>query len=107
MAMNEQSQLYAANIYSASVVGFAKNAKGNATPIVTIAGSNTGLMKPFALAFNASGELLVADEYAGVLVFAKGANGNVAPLAEDHRPLGSGGRHGRFQRSHLGRRFRQ
>jgi secreted PhoX family phosphatase len=80
MAMNDQSQLYAANIYSASVVGFAKNAKANATPIVTISGSNTGLMKPFALAFNTSGELLVADEYAGVLVFAKGANGNVAPL---------------------------
>ncbi len=78
--MNQQGQLYAANIYSTSIVGFAKGASGNATPIVTIAGSNTGLMKPFALAFNSSGELLVADEYAGVFVFAKGANGNVAPL---------------------------
>ncbi|HEX3456324.1 MAG TPA: NHL repeat-containing protein [Candidatus Baltobacteraceae bacterium] len=80
MAMNDQGRLYAANIYSASVVGFAKNAKGNATPIVTLSGSNTGLMRPFALAFNASGELLVADEDAGVLIFAKGANDNTAPV---------------------------
>ena len=49
---------------------------------MTIAGSNTGLSRPFALAFDSHGRLLVADEGAGVFVFAKGANGNVAPLAK-------------------------
>jgi hypothetical protein len=73
--------LYVANASGASVVGFAKGAAGNTAPAVSIAGSNTGLSRPFALAFDSTGRLLVADENAGVLIFAPGANGNVAPVA--------------------------
>jgi len=73
--------LYVANTSGASVVGFAAGAAGNTAPAVSIAGSNTGLSRPFALAFDSTGRLLVADESAGVLIFAPGANGNVAPVA--------------------------
>jgi sugar lactone lactonase YvrE len=73
--------LYVANAGSGSVVGFNPSAHGNVAPIVSIAGSNTGLSRPFALTFDSTGRLLVADESAGVLIFAPGANGNVAPVA--------------------------
>jgi hypothetical protein len=49
--------------------------------VVQIAGSLTGLSGPFALAFDSHGRLLVGDEGKGVIVFAKNANGNVAPQA--------------------------
>ena len=78
--MNCDRQLFVANVDGESIVAFAENANGNVAPIVTISGSNTGLQKPFAIAFDSQGRLLVADEYAGVLVFAAGASGNVAPV---------------------------
>jgi hypothetical protein len=62
-------------------VAFKSGASGNVAPAVTIAGSNTGLSRPFALAFDSKGRLLVADESVGVIIFAKGANGNATPLA--------------------------
>jgi hypothetical protein len=70
-----------ANVGGSSVVAYANGAHGNATPVVTIAGSSTGLSRPFAIAFDSNGRLLIADERVGVLVFAAGANGNVAPVA--------------------------
>jgi sugar lactone lactonase YvrE len=73
--------LYVANTGGASVLGFNPAAKGNVAPIVSIAGGNTGLSRPFALAFDSTGRLIVADEGAGVLVFSPGANGDVAPVA--------------------------
>ncbi|HVR45393.1 MAG TPA: NHL repeat-containing protein [Candidatus Binatia bacterium] len=73
--------VYVANTGGASVVGFNPAAKGNVAPVVSIAGSNTGLSRPFALAVDSTGRLLVADESAGILVFSPGANGNVAPVA--------------------------
>jgi sugar lactone lactonase YvrE len=75
------SVVYVANTGGASVVGFDPAAKGNVAPVVSIAGSNTGLSRPFALAVDSTGRLLVADESAGVLIFSPGANGNVAPVA--------------------------
>lgn len=73
--------VYVANTGGASVVGFNPAAKGNVAPVVSIAGSNTGLSRPFALALDSTGRLLVADESAGILIFSPGANGNVAPVA--------------------------
>ena len=81
MAFDSNGKLYVANPSGESIVAFAKGASGNATPVRTISGSNTGLERPFAIAFDSNGRLLVADENAGVLVFASGANGNVAPVA--------------------------
>jgi hypothetical protein len=79
--MNSKGELFVASTSSASVVAFASGANGNVAPKVTIAGSHTGLIRPFALTFDKKGRLLVADEDAGVIVFAKGANGNATPVA--------------------------
>ncbi len=71
--------IFTANRDDASILGFSVKSKGNAAPTVRIAGSKT--VRPFALSFDGTGRLLVADEDVGVLVFAKGANGNVASVA--------------------------
>ncbi|HYL28122.1 MAG TPA: NHL repeat-containing protein [Candidatus Nitrosotalea sp.] len=82
MVIDPNGDLFVANTWGASITVYAGNAKGNATPIRVIQGSFTALSAPFALALDQNGRLLVADENSGVLVFAKGANGNVAPLAQ-------------------------
>jgi hypothetical protein len=73
---------------SSSVTVYARRSDGNAAPLATIAGSNTGLVEPEGVAFDHAGNIYVADEFAGsssnpglVLIFAPGANGNVAPIA--------------------------
>ncbi|HEY6327453.1 MAG TPA: NHL repeat-containing protein [Candidatus Cybelea sp.] len=80
-ASGSPALLYVANTGGASVVGFGAGAAGNTAPAVSIAGSNTGLSRPFALTIDSTGRLIVADEGAGVLIFSPGANGNVAPVA--------------------------
>jgi len=79
--MDQNGRLYVANTGSASIVVFAAGANGNVAPAVALTGSNTGLQRPFALAFDSRGRLLVADESVGVIVFAKGARGNANPVA--------------------------
>jgi len=84
MAMDSSGRLFVANPYgpyAGSIVAFASGSSGDATPVVSISGSNTGLSRPYALAFDTTGRLLVADEDKGVVIFASGANGNVAPVA--------------------------
>jgi sugar lactone lactonase YvrE len=81
MAMNAKGQLFVANGDAGTIVVFAKGASGNATPLGVIGGGSSGLSKPFALAFDDRGRLLVADENSGILVFAKGAIGDVTPAA--------------------------
>ncbi len=63
------------------VLVFAPDATGNAPPVRTIAGANTGLALPIGLAVDAAGNLYVANRMgAGVTVYAPGATGDVAPL---------------------------
>ena len=59
-----------------------KGANGNVAPILSISGSNTQLSRPFALAFDGRGDMLVADERSGILAFTKGAAGNAIPVAQ-------------------------
>jgi hypothetical protein len=69
-----------------SVVTFdAATANGNATPIATIAGSNTRLGPAEGVAFDSSGDMYVSNKGVGcvtscIAVFAPGASGNVAPI---------------------------
>lgn len=63
-----------------SVLEFAHNAKGNASPIRRITGAKTLLNGPRGIAVSKrTGEIFVADDL-GVLVFAASAYGNVAPI---------------------------
>jgi hypothetical protein len=63
------------------VTVYAAGANGNATPIRTISGSNTGLNLSGSIALDALGEINVANLGGqSVTVYAKGANGNVAPI---------------------------
>jgi sugar lactone lactonase YvrE len=81
MAMDSAGTLYVANVHGGTVVEYAAGIKGDVAPTHVVAGSKTGLSRPFALAIDSHGRLLVADEGVGILVFAKGAHGNVAPKA--------------------------
>src|SRR5260370_42046613 len=52
---------YVANFNGNSATVYAAGATGNATPIATIAGSNTGLTSPQGIAVDAAGRLYVAN----------------------------------------------
>jgi hypothetical protein len=63
-----------------SVLVFSLAASGNAAPLRTIAGSQTGLSLPIGLAQDSQGNLYVANRSGGtVTVYPPLANGNVAP----------------------------
>jgi hypothetical protein len=68
-----------ANVYSITV--YAALASGNAAPIATIQGSNTGLNVPTGIAVDAEGRLYVANAGGAITVYAPGANGNSTPIA--------------------------
>ena len=80
--------IYVANAYnSPSVTVYPRNAKGDALPLQSIAGSNTELQEPLGIAVDRHGKIYVANVFGGsngygsILVFPANANGNVAPLA--------------------------
>jgi DNA-binding beta-propeller fold protein YncE len=78
------NELVAANIGSNSVTVHARTANGNVAPLRTISGAATGISGPFGLAVDTvNNELAVVNFIPGnssVTVYARTANGNVAPL---------------------------
>ena len=64
-----------------AILGFPATAKGNVPPSVDITGDKTGLSEPIALGVDpTSGKIYAAnDPGSTILIFPKGANGNVAP----------------------------
>jgi hypothetical protein len=79
--------LYVGNIGNNSITVYRHDAHGNTAPLRVIAGSNTGLNNPGQLSEDAQGNLYVANgslfepsTNPGILVFAHGVKGNVAPL---------------------------
>lgn len=88
---------------SGSITVYGPNSNGNAAPIVTIAGANTGLRFPDGITFDSSGNIYVtngpppigicasfprasAPTEGAILIFAPGSNGNVAPIASIKGP---------------------
>jgi len=67
-----------------SITEYSASATGNATPTVTISGSNTGLNYPAqTMAIDSSGNLYVPNKNGGqgsITVYACGASGNVTPI---------------------------
>ncbi len=96
IALDATGRLYVANPIavpvgpsSGSIAVYAAGANGNATPIATIQGSNTGLITPAGIALDAAGRLYVANPGGGcgrcsasntITVYTPGATGNVAPM---------------------------
>src|SRR6266581_804323 len=85
IARDAAGNLYVANSWSSSgstsITVYTAGATGNAAPIATIAGANTGLSGPTGLAFDPAGRLYVTNDAGSVTVYAAGASGNVAPIA--------------------------
>ena len=84
---NGNYYLYVANNNTNSITEYPANASGNAAPIATIAGANTGLMNPSGVAVDSNSNIYVANlgSLSGapdsVTIFAAGSNGNVSPMA--------------------------
>lgn len=83
----ESDRLYVGNLGSNSITVYQHDAKGNTAPIAIIYGSKTGINSPGQLSGDAQGNLYVANGSVlhrsttpAILVFAHGANGNVAPI---------------------------
>jgi hypothetical protein len=80
--------LYIGNTGNNSITVYKHDAKGNTAPLRIIGGSKTGINAPGQLSEDAQGNLYVANGHGGlgvssnpaVLVFAHGADGNVAPI---------------------------
>ncbi len=83
--MDGTGRLWSANRLLATITAYASGASGNATPVVDIAGSNTGLAIPIDVYVNSTGTIFETDGGDGISgslrIFAAGANGNVAPAA--------------------------
>ncbi len=77
------AHLYVSNGDGNSITVYPANASGNVAPLRTIAGPATHIAFPQGLAFDAAGNLLVAEGGAldaEIDAFAPSANGNAAPL---------------------------
>jgi hypothetical protein len=79
--------IYAANLNASTITGYPADSSGNVAPTIFIHGSKTHLWNPDAIAIDKAGYLYVGNEPlvpgpppASILVFAPGANGNVAPI---------------------------
>ncbi len=86
IAVDSSGALYVAN--RKNVLIFAPGAHGNVAPAAILSGKKTGIPETgwgaTAIAVDAKGEIFVAvdsdENVAAILVFAKGSNGNVAPI---------------------------
>ncbi len=88
MAFDSSINLYVADYGAPAIDVFAFGAGGNVAPTNRIVGAATQLVHPGAVAIDATGRIIVADTGSScctsgfVLVFASGASGNVAPVAQ-------------------------
>lgn len=84
LATDSSGNIYTANTTESEkpqIIEFAATASGDATPIRTIAGSNTGIGAYDGIAVDSNGRILDADESTNtVRVFAANASGNATPI---------------------------
>jgi sugar lactone lactonase YvrE len=96
IALDAANKIYVLNGSAGSVTTYAPLDAGigvlNETPLATIAGSKTQLLRPADIAVTGGGEIYVANQLGGpgkprsyapgvVTVYSAGSNGNVAPTA--------------------------
>jgi hypothetical protein len=82
LAMGAHHMVYVANAGSSDVLGFARDAHGDAAPVVSI--SCGGLDSPGALVFDGNGELSVLNQLGvpSISIFSPGASGCVSNFAQ-------------------------
>lgn len=85
IAVDSSGNIYVANgnangVSTPSIVVFSTGSTGNATPVRTIAGSETTMVAPGNLSVDSEGNVYVLDDL-NVLKFGANATGNVAPSA--------------------------
>jgi 6-phosphogluconolactonase (cycloisomerase 2 family) len=73
--------LYVTNIDDYSIAVYEAETNGNAAPVRTLSGPNTGLVTPTMIVRDALGQLYVSN-YTGqsLTIYAAGATGNVSPI---------------------------
>jgi len=87
LALDTADNIYVANaignnINSSSVEEFTAGSGGNATPIITLLGSATGIVNPNGVAVDSNGNIFVADTGSNsVRIFSAGSNGDVPPAS--------------------------
>jgi sugar lactone lactonase YvrE len=91
ITLDPNGDIYVANAetantkhYLPSITVYAAGSTGNAPPVATITGSNTGLIYSSKIALDSSGNLYAigfASSAYSVNVYAPGSNGNVSPAA--------------------------
>jgi hypothetical protein len=85
VALDGAGNLFAANSHDHSVTEYAAGLTGSPAPVVTLAGSGTGLVNPTGVALDVAGDLFVANDGGGtaadsVNVYGPGADGSVPPV---------------------------
>lgn len=84
IAVDANRNIYVANYRYNNLEVFGAGSNGNVAPTRTIGGANTELDYPEGVAVDASGRVYATTGFWGgiqaILVFAAGANGNVAPI---------------------------
>jgi sugar lactone lactonase YvrE len=86
IALDSKSKIYVTN-GTTSINVYAAGAKGNAGPQRVISGQLTQLAQPEGIAVDPAGYTYVANWDGGTMVvFAPGANGNVAPVRTESEP---------------------
>lgn len=83
--------IYAANLSPSTITAYPAGSSGDVAPTIFIHGNRTQLWNPDAIAIDSAGYLYVGNEPlvpgpppGSILVFAPGANGNVAPIQIIH-----------------------
>jgi hypothetical protein len=92
IAVDSKGNIYVANSTggasdNGSVTVYAAEAKGDASPIATISGPDTGLYQPEGIAVDADGNIYVANFWSGpiglgngsITVYPMGSNGDISP----------------------------
>ncbi len=91
IAVDAKHNVYVMNSATPAITVYAAGAHGNVAPIRTISGPSTDLIGPAGIAVDTADDIYVTscsapskcgigDAEGAVLVFASGANGNVAPI---------------------------
>jgi pyrimidine deaminase RibD-like protein len=74
--------IFVANVTGNSITEYAPGASGNAPPVATISGPNTGLTGPQGIAVDASGDVFAANPgNNSITEYSPGASGDVFPAA--------------------------